>query len=234
MTSSDTLLTEIKNTKPGSPERNKIANSISHDLVSTWLHDPSWKIRNNAVKIISDLRLSGFTETLANIMADRTPAKLIDRILGGDYYQVGFIRRNAAYALGYMNNTGSIVTSALLKASKDRYWEVRAEAINAIRRLYTDNVPTDILETVSHALQDKNFEVVAQAVCTLGILSTRENVVDDLRQTYDHPNLIVKTVVVETLKKLHERGVIKDRTKLSAELKNIFIPGIYSMVNNKK
>lgn len=234
MTSSDSLLTEIKNTKPDSPARHKIAGSLSHDLVSTWLDDPSWKIRNNAVKIISGLKLSDFTETLAEIVADRTPAKLKDRMLGGDYYQVGFIRRNAAYALGCMNNTGAIVTSALLKASKDRYWEVRAEAINAFRRLYTKNVPSDILEAVCHALQDKTFEVVAQAVCTLGNISTQENVVNDLRQTYDHPNIIVKTVVVEMLKKLHERGVIKDRTKLSEELKNIFIPGIYTLVNNKK
>jgi len=234
MTSSYSLLTEIKNTKPDSPDRQNITDSLSYDLVTTWLNDPSWKIRNNAVKIIGELRLTGFTDTLANFVTDRTPAKFMDRILGGDYYQVGFIRRNASYALGYLNNTGEKVTAALLEASKDRYWEVRAEAINAIRKLYRNNVPPEILEAVSHALRDKNFEVVAQAVCTLGDLSTRENVVNDLRKTYDHPNIIVKTVVAETLKKLHERGVIKDRSKLTAELNNIFIPGIYSLVNNKK
>jgi len=234
MTSSNSLLTDIKNTSPESPERQKIADSISHDIVTTWLKDPSWKIRNNAVKIITALRLTEFTEILATILTDRTPAKLIDRLLGGDYYQVGFIRRNSAYALGFMKNTGEKVTSALLEASKDRYWEVRAEAINAMRRLYNKEVPSEILKTVSHALADKNFEVVAQAICTLGYLSIRENVVNDLRKTYDHPNIIVKTVVVETLKKLHDRGVIKEQTTLSEELKNIFIPGMYSLVNNQK
>lgn len=234
MTSPDSLLEEIKNTKPDSPERQNIADSISHDLITAWLNNPSWKIRNIGVKIIGELRLSEFTEILAKIVTDRTPAKLIDRMLGGDYYQVGFIRRNAAYALGCMDTAAENVTSALLEASQDRYWEVRAEAFNAMRRLYVKNVPSEILDTVSQALQDKSFEVVAQAVCTLGELATRGNVVYNLRKTYDHPNIIVKTVVVETLKKLHERGVIKDKAELSSELKNIFIPGIYFLINNKK
>lgn len=227
----ETIIQQIKNAD--SAGRTIIADSLSNDLINSWLSDNNWKVRNAAVKIIGELKLTTYSDTLIKFITDRTPAKFIDRLLGGDYYQVGFIRRNAAHALGRVGKPSPELTAALLTAIKDTYWEVRAAAIEAFQKLYSDESSTEIVQALMKALQDSKFEVVAQAVYALGVLSPNEAVIHHFQKLYDHPNILVKTAIIDTLKTLVKKGIVTDEKKVNDELNNIFIPGKYTFNNNR-
>lgn len=234
MKTPEEIVIALKSSGNDTAKREEIAGTLTGEQIKSWLENSNWKIRNWAVKIIDELRLSEYTENLIAMISDRTPAKFIDRVLGGDYYQVGFIRRNATTALGNIGSPSPEVSSVLIAALQDRYWEVRAKALSAIRKLYTKKAPEELMKAVVTSVKDKKFEVTARAIYTLGELSVGEDVVLHLRSSYNHPNIIVKTVAVEALKKLYDRGVLSDRDKLSKELENIFIPGRYTLLNSKK
>jgi len=227
----ETIIQQIKNAD--SDGRITIADSLSDDLITSWLSEDNWKVRNAAVKIIGELKLTTYTDTLIKFITDRTPAKFIDRLLGGDYYQVGFIRRNAAHALGCVGKPSPELTTALLIAINDKYWEVRAAAIEAFQKLYSEEPSGEIVQALLKALQDRKFEVVAQAVYALGALSPNEAVIRHFQKLYDHPNILVKTAIIGALKTLLKRGIVTDEKKVNDELNNIFIPGKYTFnLNN--
>ena len=210
-----------------------IAESLPKEVISGWLSHSDWKVRNAAVKVIGILQLENHKEKIIEFITDRTPARFVDRLFGGDYLQVGFIRRNAVKTLGLLSVPGRDAVPALLIAISDRYWEVRAEALRVFRNNYADCVSWDIIVKVALTLQDKKFEVVKQALHTLGDISDSSVILNDIRQLYDHPNNLVKIAVVKTLNTLHKRWVISSQEILRNELKNIFIPGAHNLNSNR-
>ena len=225
----ETILQKAKTA--GTGEQKAIAQTLTEGLIDSWLSDSNWKVRNTAVKIICELRLTAYTGTLLSFITDRTPAKFFARLLGGDYYQVGFIRRNAAHAVGHLGTKSAAVVSALLTAMHDNYWEVRVEAIRAFRALYAGDAAPEIVQAITNALHDKAFEVVEQAVYALGELCVSGDVLPHFQWLYDHPNVLVKTALMQAIKTLYKRGIITDRNKIENELSNIFIPGKYELNN---
>jgi HEAT repeat protein len=71
-----------------------------------------------------------------------------------------------------------------------------------------------------------------EAVTAMGELASDSSVVNELRNVYNHPNVLVKTAGVNALKKLYERAVITDKMIIIRELNNIFIPGTYAHNNS--
>ena len=210
-----------------------IAESLPPEVISGWLSHPDWKVRNSAVKVIGILQLVNHKEKIIEFITDRTPARLVDRLFGGDYHQVGFIRRNAVNTLGLISVPGQDAVPALLIAISDRYWEVRAEALRVFRNNYADCVNRDMIAMVTLRLKDKIFEVVEQAVYTLGDIFDSSDKLTAIRELYDHPNNLVKSAVIHSLTTLHKRGIISSKEKLRNELKNIFIPGTYNLNSNR-
>ena len=83
------------------------------------LASESWERRNVGVKLLGLLKARDQEPLLLALLADRRPVSFVKRLLGGDYVQVGFIRRNIITAFGRIGDPSPEVESALLSAFDD-------------------------------------------------------------------------------------------------------------------
>lgn len=220
MTSPQTLLQQLTH-------NNVDINEISAGFKAEWLEHPGWKTRNSAVKLTGLLKLTEFKDKIRSMLMDRTPAPLIDRILGGDFVQVGFIRRNAAAALREIGAEDAETAEALRIGFTDPYWEVRTESLKTYSRLFSKQEPLNLFSDAKKLLWDNKFEVVVEAVHIVAKLEESPDIVSDLRKIYDHPNSLVRIAIIEALKQLHSRGIIDDPEIINREIRDIFVPGKY-------
>ena len=88
-------------------------------------HGP-WQDRNVGVKLMGLTQYREKTPALLHMLADRTPASWSNRLFGGDFEQVGFIRRNIVRSLQVINCFNADIEKHLLAALEDPYFEVRA------------------------------------------------------------------------------------------------------------
>ena len=189
-----------------------------------YLQSDNWKIRNVGVKLVGMLGFKEMIPELIKMLIDRTPDKFLNRLLGGDFVQVGFIRRNCIRSLIMLKESNREITEALHKALDDPYWEVRAEAVNAIAKLISKNALSDIEKKLIELLNDKRFEVVLSSVESLGLIARNREVLKHLRRLYYYPNQKVKMMLIKSLHNLFARGIITDEKELRDELNQIFIP----------
>ncbi|MFC1564050.1 HEAT repeat domain-containing protein [candidate division KSB1 bacterium] len=201
--------------------------SVSKEYISNLLSSPDWKVRNLGIKIIGELRSKEFIDDIIRFLTDRTPASFIDRILGGDFFQVGFIRRNSAETLSKINDNSEKVLDALVMATEDPYWEVRVAAVRAISTIFPESGSERAVGSIGKLFSDKKFEVVSEAVLAIGEISTDPGIMTSFKKLYDHPNSRVKKSIVSAVNRLHRRDIIKDDKVIISELSNIFIPGMY-------
>jgi len=230
MDDTQTFLNKILKSDSGT--RTELVKSLQGSTVSEWLKLPDWKSRNAAVKIVGELDIREFTGDLLDMMTDRTPAHFLDRILGGDYYQVGFIRRNAARVLGKIASPEQDVAAAMQKALDDPYWEVRVEALKSCRKIFAGKLPDSLMSAAIARLRDRKFEVTAEAVRALGESAADDKIIRDFKPLYEHPNSLVRVAVIDALTLLHKRGLIREISALHNEINDIFIPGEYSFRRN--
>ena len=117
-------------------------------------------------------RLTALAGRLRELVVDRTPASRMDRLLGGDFVQVGFIRRNAVTALGALGRCDAALRDALTVAMSDPYWEVRAAAAQAAQLCgrSAQHRPA-LLARIVDLLADRQFEVVLAALRGVGELA---------------------------------------------------------------
>ena len=87
-----------------------------------------WNARNMGVKLIGLLKDETKIEHLLRFVEDRTPASRLHRLLGGDFKEVGFIRRNALTSLMVIDKYVPGLDRVLVAALKDPYYEVRVRA----------------------------------------------------------------------------------------------------------
>ncbi len=135
--------------------------------IDAWLESPGWLVRNAAVKLIARVNDHGRLPRLIEKLRERGEA--------------GIVRRNAAEALGRMGLATEPVRAALLAALSDRYWEVRAEAIRSLARLFAPAADLEraLLELLFGRsrnsrlrVREENFEVrmaIAQGLGHLGV-----------------------------------------------------------------
>ena len=190
-----------------------------------YLQSEKWRIRNVGVKLVGMLTFKEMIPELIKMLTDRTPAKFLNRLLGGDFVQVGFIRRNCIRSLVTLKESNKAVREALYKALDDPYWEVRAEAVNAVTKLFSKEDLSDIEKKLIELLCDKKFEVILLTIESLGAIARDREVLIHLKKLYFHPNQKVRQMLVKTLHNLFAQGIIQDKKELTNELNQIFIPG---------
>lgn len=188
-----------------------------------YLSSYNWKIRNVGVKLIGLLGFKDMIPDLIRLLTDRVPDKFFNRLLGGDFFQVGFIRRNCLRSLITLKESNSLIKSALYMALDDPYWEVRAEAIRAINELFPDKENSNMENKLIDMINDKKFEVTLVAIDTLGKIAKNKDILKHLRKLYYHPNQKVRRMLIVALNNLFSRGIIKDEKELNVELNQIFI-----------
>ncbi len=192
--------------------------------VDGFLKDTRWKIRNEGVKLVG---LLGYRDRLPFILwllRDRTPAPWLQRLFGGDFRQVGFIRRNAVTTISQLGVYNESVRAVLLDLLNDPYYEVRSVAARTVAALAPDTGDKDIeaLNGLRSLLRDSSFEIKSAAILAMGKMGDGA-VLDDLRPFYLDPNWKVRQAVIDALTVLVRRRLIDDLAGLHEELDGILV-----------
>lgn len=89
------------------------------------LESGAWRTRNEGVKLLGLSLHPDGRDLLSGLLADRTPATLLHRLLGGDYFHCGFERRNAVSSLALLGDWDGAITELVTDCMADPYYEVR-------------------------------------------------------------------------------------------------------------
>lgn len=189
--------------------------------VDVYLTAPAWQVRNVGVKLVGLLGYQEKLPLLLFMLQDRTPATRLQRFFGGDYHQVGFIRRNIVQTLIQLGVYTPEVRAALFAALDDPYYEVRSAAARALARLAPlAGADEEVEHRLSRMLHDPSFEVVVNAITALSSVGEASSL-HHLRAFYLDSNWKVREAVIRALIVLINRGVITDPDIVAAELHEI-------------
>lgn len=194
--------------------------------VNQFLTRGDWQTRNAGVKLATRLKLRSLRWKLAEMATDRRPAPLLHRLLGGDFVEPGFVRRNALDALRKLEVPGPEVEAALIAGLDDPYWEARAAAARALAS-FAPTLSPPTRERASLRLAElcaeRNFEVAVNAVSALQATALDAGVLATLEALHYHPNWQVRSAVVKAYYGLYLRGVVEDRALLLARIEDVLI-----------
>lgn len=183
------------------------------------LVNDEWEARNRGVKLLGLLGATEKVPLLLALLADRTPAPLFHRILGGDLAQVGFLRRNAFVALARLGVVDAGVEAALLAGLSDPYWEVRAEAARAAARLGGRlERRAEVVAALVKGLADRNLEAAAAAAEALGALGGEADALPALLALANHRFWKVRAAALRGVLALVERGAVRGSAGLKEAL----------------
>lgn len=180
--------------------RHRVAGLLSHE---------TWQDRNVGVKLIGLTHYREKVPALLHMLTDRTPTSRIKRCFGGDFEQVGFIRRNIVQALQVMNYCDSTVEKHLLVAIEDPYFEVRTQVCKAAVHFGPYLAGKEKwFQALSNRLNDKCFEVVIEAARALGEIGVEGRTLEVLFGLKEHPYWQVRNAALKGILRLLERHVI--------------------------
>lgn len=195
--------------------RHRAASLLSHK---------DWTERNLGVKLIGLTRYEHEIPTLLHMLSDRTPTSFIKRCFGGDYEQVGFIRRNIVQALMVLNCLDGDIERHLLAAIEDPYFEVRSQVCRAAAHFAAHLADRSTwIEKMMKRLQDKSFEVVAEAAKALGEVGTNTTVLEVLLSMRESHYWQVRNAALMGIKRLIERGVVRPDASFLSEISSFVL-----------
>jgi UDP-N-acetylglucosamine--N-acetylmuramyl-(pentapeptide) pyrophosphoryl-undecaprenol N-acetylglucosamine transferase len=169
----------------------------------------NWEARNLGVKLLGLLEGKEKLPLVLALLKDRRPAPWYKRLVGGDFEQVGFIRRNAMTAIARIGEATPGVEDALAAALADPYYEARAEAcrtITALDRHLSDDGRTRLIAGLVALLRDRWLEVAAAAAEALGHVGGDSDARPALLALVDHKYWLVRAAALRGLHALVERG----------------------------
>jgi len=189
-----------------------------------YLASSSWQIRNRGVKLVG---LLGYLERLPHLLfmlKERKPASLFMRLLGGDYEQVGFIRRNIFETLRRLNVCDREVSDIIQLGLEDPYFEVRTQAALTASHFAgrLGDAQPQIVSQLRRHLMDSSFDTVLAVADALGRLSTDGAIIEDFRPYLFHKNWKIRQAIVQALEELLERRVA-NRPQVSAFIEEMLI-----------
>ena len=195
-----------------------------------YLASRSWQVRNHGVKLVGLLSYQERRALLVALLEERKPVSALERLQGGDFVQVGFIRRNIFDALARLDAVDALLVRALELGFADGYFEARSAAARCAFH-FADRLGehTSTVEALAIAgVKDPSFEVQIEACRALGRLA-QTSVVPLLGPLYFDKNWKVRQAVVQALTSQYKRGRLsaeEARASLEAMLmtSNGFVP----------
>ncbi len=186
---------------------------------SALLIHPSWQERNLGVKLLGLLGAREKIPALLALFNDRKPVSFLKRLLGGDFEQVGFIRRNLITALVRIGDLSSEVEDAILAGLEDPYYEVRAEAAHAAA-FFGSKVSSSkhLISALIKLLPDPNIDVSTAAAEALGKLGGESDALPALMGLWDTRFWRMRTAVLRGIRHLVERGQVSNLDELEAHV----------------
>ena len=170
---------------------------------------PHWEARNLGVKLVGLLDGREKLPLVVALLQDRRPAPWYQRLFGGDFVQVGFIRRNALTTIARLGTVTPDVEDVLASALTDPYYEVRAEAcraITALDRHLSDQGRARLIAGLISLLRDRWLEVAAAAAEALGHVGGDADARPALLALVDQKYWLVRAAALRGLHALVERG----------------------------
>jgi UDP-N-acetylglucosamine--N-acetylmuramyl-(pentapeptide) pyrophosphoryl-undecaprenol N-acetylglucosamine transferase len=190
--------------------RHRAAGLLTHEV---------WQDRNVGVKLIGYTHYHEKTPALLHMLADRTPASRLRRLFGGDFKEVGFIRRNIVQAIQVMNLYDPEIERHLLVAAGDPYFEVRSQVCRAFAffgsRVFERET---VFQTVLKGLEDGCFEVAVEAARAIGEIGTDDRALETLLFLRENHYWQVRDAGLRAIHRLLERGAVPPTDSLTSEI----------------
>jgi UDP-N-acetylglucosamine--N-acetylmuramyl-(pentapeptide) pyrophosphoryl-undecaprenol N-acetylglucosamine transferase len=186
------------------------------------LASPAWEARNLGVKLVGLLEAREKLPLVIALLKDRQPAPWYQRMAGGDFAQVGFIRRNGLTAVARLGCVTPQVEDVLVAALADPYYEARAEACRAVTvldRHVSDGGRTRLIAGLITLLRDRWLEVAAAAAEALGHVGGEADARPALLALKAHKFWMVRAAGLRGLQALVERGRAGDLDRLEPEVR---------------
>jgi UDP-N-acetylglucosamine--N-acetylmuramyl-(pentapeptide) pyrophosphoryl-undecaprenol N-acetylglucosamine transferase len=186
---------------------------------SALLIHPTWQARNLGVKLLGLLDAKDKIPALLTLFHDRKSVSLLKRLFGGDFEQVGFIRRNVISALVRMNEFSPDIEKALLAGLEDPYYEVRAEAAQAAAAFGSRlSSPDKFVSALLKLLTDDTIDVSVAAAEALGKIGRESDAFPALLGMWDSRLWKVRAAVLRGLFHLVDRGEVSRLEILEAQV----------------
>jgi len=188
-----------------------------------YLVSRNWRVRNNGVKLVGILGHRKRRDLLLDLASDRSPAPLIKRLLGGDFTQVGFIRRNALVSLGRLGLWDDRLRVLLVNVLReDPYYETRVAAAGVILELKEKIGSCEKLAGALEAnLDHRSEEVRWKSLEALGAVTPQPRLLDNLERFLFHPNWRIRQALALATGHLVERGLVGAGDPLIKQVENI-------------
>ena len=188
------------------------------------LTHPDWWWRNIGVKLVGLLKYQDKIPTLLYMLQDRTPVNRIKRMLGGDFQEVGFIRRNVLTALRVIDIWDEEIEKGVLAAFDDPYYEVVANAARTGEHFASRlRWPLKWQEILIEKLSDKHLEVVTACAMALGAIGMNEKAMLSLVRLSSRLEWQVRDASLRALRTLLKRGVIEPNEDLYSALSSFIL-----------
>jgi UDP-N-acetylglucosamine--N-acetylmuramyl-(pentapeptide) pyrophosphoryl-undecaprenol N-acetylglucosamine transferase len=186
---------------------------------SALLIHPAWQERNVGVKLLGLLHAKDKIPALLTLFNDRKRASFLKRTFGGDFEQVGFIRRNVISALVRLNEISPNIERALLSGMEDPYYEVRAEAARATAVFGSRlSSPDRFINALLTLLTDTTIDVSVAAAEALGKIGRENDALPALLGLWDTRFWKVRAAVLRGLFYLVDRGQVGHLELLEAQV----------------
>jgi UDP-N-acetylglucosamine--N-acetylmuramyl-(pentapeptide) pyrophosphoryl-undecaprenol N-acetylglucosamine transferase len=175
------------------------------------LMHPSWHYRNLGIKLLGLLGAKEKIPVILELLFERKPVPWFKKLLGGDYEQVGFIRRNIFITLIRLNEFSPEIEKALLTGLSDPYYEVRAQAAHAVAVFGSRLASPEIfVSEVKKLLFDPHVDVVLAAAEALGQIGGERDALPALLEMWDSRLWKVRAAVLRGILHLVKRGLIEN------------------------
>ena len=188
------------------------------------LTHPDWWWRNVGVKLVGLLKYQDKIPTLLHMLQDRTPDSTLKRLLGGDFREVGFIRRNVLTALRVIDYWDEDIERCVLEAFNDPYYEVVSNAARTgehfAQRL---KEPLRWQELLIQKLSDKHLEVVTACASAIGAIGTNKEAMLSLVGLSSRLEWQVRDASLRAIRQLLKRGVITADEELIRTLSSFIL-----------
>lgn len=194
-----------------------------HRAAGLLSHKP-WQDRNLGVKLIGLTRHRDKIPTLLEMLSDRTPVNRIRKMFGGDFEQVGFIRRNIVQALPVLDHCDREVERHLLLALEDPYFEVRSQTCRTAACFGSRLEQAETwLVALLGLLSDRCFEVVSEAALALGEIGRDFRAAGALLSLRESHYWQVRDAALRALRRLVDRGVVEPSAELLSQMSSFIL-----------
>jgi UDP-N-acetylglucosamine--N-acetylmuramyl-(pentapeptide) pyrophosphoryl-undecaprenol N-acetylglucosamine transferase len=190
------------------------------------LASPRWERRNLGVKLVGLLQARDRLSLVTDLLKDRRPASWYKRMFGGDFQQVGFVRRNALTCIARLGVVTQAVEEVLVAAFTDPYYEVRSEAARTaatLDRSLGDEARRRLAAALIGALTDPWLEVAATAAEALGTIGGPDDALPALVELQRFRYWVVRAAGLRGLLSLVERGRAGDLDELERQLRGFVL-----------